>query len=452
MRDLFFVFYLLVLLGIGFRKPFLFVLGYIYIDLVSPQRLSYYMLSGIPISLIFFVAAVLGFMISDDKTGMRMVPRQGIMLLLLILSGLTTMNADFPDQALEKWDWVWKTLIFAIFLPFTLRTRLRIESVILFFIFGAASIIIIGGIKTLFSGGGYGTLNLGLESNSGLYEGSTISTVAIAIIPFILFILSHGTLFKINWISKAFGYALIFACLLIPVGTEARTGLLCVGVLVVLKLRDVKHRFMYVCGVGLAVMIAVPLLPSSYSNRMETIEGYKGDQSASTRLAIWKWTLGFVADRPFGGGFGAYRQNRILVKTETGSGAKIDEVADAGRAWHSSYFEMLGEQGWLGLFLWLTLNIAGLIRMEVVRRRYRNAKGDMNWVSPLASALQSAHIVYLVGSLFLALAFQSFAYIWMGLEIGLDTYSRRRGEGARPVSWRTGKPSPKERDVLSVTR
>lgn len=439
MRDLFFVFYLLMLFVVGLRRPFLFVLGYIYIDMVSPQRLSYYMLSGIPISLIFFVAAVLGFMISDDKSGMRMVPRQGLMLVLLVLTGLTTVSADFPAEALEKWDWVWKTLIFAFFLPFTLRTRLRIESVILFVIFGAASIIIIGGIKTIFSGGGYGTLNLGLESNSGLYEGSTISMVAIAIIPFILFILTYGTLFKINWISKAFGYALIFACLLIPVGTEARTGLICLGVLVILKLRDVKRRFLYACGVGLAVMIAVPLLPSSYSNRMETIEGYKGDQSASTRLEIWKWTLGFVADRPFGGGFGAYRQNHILVKTETGTGTKLSEVADSGRAWHSSYFEMLGEQGWPGLFLWVALNLAGLIRMEVVRRRYRNADGDMDWVSPLASALQSAHIMYLVGSLFLALAFQSFAYIWMGLEIGLDTYSRRRSEAQQPMNWRRKK-------------
>ncbi|RZL18013.1 MAG: putative O-glycosylation ligase, exosortase A system-associated, partial [Sphingomonas sp.] len=58
MRDLFFVFYLLMLFVVGLRRPFLFVLGYIYIDMVSPQRLSYYMLSGIPISLIFFVAAV----------------------------------------------------------------------------------------------------------------------------------------------------------------------------------------------------------------------------------------------------------------------------------------------------------------------------------------------------------------------------------------------------------
>ena len=37
---------------------------------------------------------------------------------------------------------------------------------------------------------------------------------------------------------KLYGAALIFACLLIPIGTEARTGLVCIGLLGLLTLRD----------------------------------------------------------------------------------------------------------------------------------------------------------------------------------------------------------------------
>ena len=51
---------------------------------------------------------------------------------------------------------MWKALVFAIFLPFTLRTRLRIEAALLFLTLSAAAIIIVGGIKTVLSGGGYG--------------------------------------------------------------------------------------------------------------------------------------------------------------------------------------------------------------------------------------------------------------------------------------------------------
>ncbi len=106
----------------------------------------------------------------------------------------------------------------------------------------ASSIIIVGGIKTLASGGGYGELNLMVSNNSGLYEGSIISAVAICIVPLILWFAKHGTIFTPDWRVKLFCYALVFACLLIPVGTSARTGLLCIGLLAVLMLRDASTR------------------------------------------------------------------------------------------------------------------------------------------------------------------------------------------------------------------
>ncbi len=55
MRDLAFLGFLLALLGIGFRRPFVFVLTYIYVDTVGPQRLCYYLLNSIPLSVITVV-------------------------------------------------------------------------------------------------------------------------------------------------------------------------------------------------------------------------------------------------------------------------------------------------------------------------------------------------------------------------------------------------------------
>ena len=188
MRDLAFIGFLLALFGMGLRRPFLFVLAYVYIDIVSPQRLTYMLLNSLPISLIAGAAAFGGWLVFDDKKDCRVAPRQGLILLLILYCGITTRTADFPAEALDKWDWVWKALAFAAFLPLTLRTRLRIEALLLFMTLSAASIVIVGGIKTLFSGGGYGELNLMVANNSGLYEGSIISAVAICIIPIVLWL------------------------------------------------------------------------------------------------------------------------------------------------------------------------------------------------------------------------------------------------------------------------
>lgn len=445
MRDLVFVAFLVAFLGLAVKRPFFFVLAYAYVDIVAPQRLSYFLLNRLPVSMIVAALAIGAWLLFDAKRGVRVAPRQILMLILLAYAGVTTANADFPMEAMVKWDWAWKALAFAIFLPFTLRTRLRIEALLLFMTLSAAAIIIVGGIKTAVSGGGYGVLNLMVANNSGLYESSIISTFAIALIPVIFWFARFGTIFPPDWRAKLFCVALIFACLLIPVGTEARTGLVCIGVVAILMLRDVKRRFLYMGAVAFLALAAIPFLPSSFTSRMETIQGYQADQSAGTRLAVWGWTLTYVQSKPLGGGFEAYRQNQIMVQTTAERAAGDVQMvstrteADSGRAWHSSYFEMLGEQGWPGLFLFLLIHIIGLVRMEMIRRRYRHRE-DMLWVAPLATALQHFQIVYLVGSAFVQTAWQPFGWMAIAVQIGFDSWLARRERETRATpSW--GRPA-----------
>ena len=441
MHDLPFLIFLGAMFAFGFKRPFLFVLTYAYIDIVSPQRLTYVLLNSIPISMIAVALAVGGWLAVDDKKNIGFAPRQWLLLLMLGYCLYTTINADFPLEAQGKWEWVWKALAFAIFLPLTLRTRLRIESLLLFMMLSAASIIIVGGIKTAAGGGGYGELNLMIDNNSGLYEGSTISTVAVCIIPIILWFTKYGTLFKPDWKVKTFCYALVFACCLIPIGTSTRTGLLCIVLLALLKLRDVKKPLIYIGAIAALGMVSVPFLPKAFTERMGTIQNHQADSSASTRVAVWNWTMDYVKTHPMGGGFEAYRQNKIQYEKVEAVGEgnnvtlKTTIEKDQARAYHSAYFEMLGEQGYFGLALWLVINLAGLFRMEVIRQRYKKAEGDEAWIAPLASALQSGHVVYLLGAAFIAIAFQPFVYMLIGAQIGLDTYLGRRAAAAsfRPM-------------------
>ena len=418
MRDLIFVGYIVALLFLAFKRPFLFTLIYAYVDIVAPQRLSYFMLNSVPLSLIVFALAFLGFMFADNKQDSRFSFRQAMMVLLLIYCGYTTLQAEVPDGALEKWDWVWKALVFAIFLPLTLKTKLRLEALALFMVLCAGTLIITGGIKTLASGGGYGVLVLLVDNNAGLYEGSIISTVAICIIPLILWLANHGTIFPPDWRVKAFAYALIFAALLIP----------------------------------------IPFLPQSFTERMATIENYEADQSASTRIAVWQWTIDYVKNNPFGGGFEVYRINKLTYELSEVDVSQYEEwgidpddvdarlVEDEARAFHSSYFEMLGEQGYPGLVLWMLIHFGGLWRMEVLRRKYsKSEKQGEQWVAPLAIALQHGHIIFLIGALFVGIAYQPFVYMLVALQIGLDTYITRRSAEAqwKPIANRlTGAAKP----------
>ena len=104
---------------------------------------------------------------------------------------------------------------------------------------------------------------------------------------------------------------------------------------------------------------------------------------------------------------------------------------------------MLGEQGWPGLILFLLIHGTGLVRMEMIRRRYRRAEGEDEWIAPLATALQHFQLIYLVGALFVAVAFQPFIWMALGVQIGFDAWLKRRErERARKPFAPKAEPQP----------
>ncbi len=449
MIDLGLFLFIAGLLLLGIRRPFVWVLAYIYIDTLAPQDIGWRLVAALPVSLIAFCAAFGGWVLADPKHGARFALRQWLLAILLGWCALTTANADFPLEAAQKWEWVWKALVFAIFVPLTITTRLRFEAVVLTMVLTAGAIIINGGIKTATGGGGYGVLHLFVDNNTGMYESSTIATVAIAIIPLIRWAMRHGTVFAPDWRVKTFGYALIFACLLMPIGTEARTGLLCMAVLAVLMLRDVRRRFLYLGAAAALGLVALPFVPQSWYARMSTLDSAEEDTSASTRMAVWRWTIDYANSHPMGGGFDAYRGNKFTYKlpVRTGEGNTSSVVyqdhTDQARAYHSAIFEMLGEQGWPGLILWLWIHGLGLWQMERIRRRWKGrAAADQQWQAPLAVALQFAQVIYLVGSVFQGIAYQPFILTLIGVQCALWSWCRRADSPPRRRPRRPSAPPP----------
>ncbi len=422
---------------LGLRRPYLWVLLYVYIDILAPQRIGFGLIQSLQISLVAFAAAFGGWLLLDRKENISFSFRQALLVVFFAWCFWTTGRADFPVEAATKWDWVWKASLFAIFLPFTLTTRARLEALGLTMVLAIGTIVIGTGMKVTLGGGGYGNLKFFVNDNSGIYESSTLATVAIALTPLIWWFTRYGTIYRPHWAVTAFGVALIFACLMVPIGTEARTGLLCIAALAVLLLRYTKRRLAFIVGAGALGLAALPFLPQSYYDRMATIAEPGGDESASTRVAVWEWTLDYVAENPTGGGFDAYRGNsftyQMPVKEGEGNSTSVEyrKVTDEGRAFHSSLFEVLGEQGYPGFIMWVLLHLTGLWQMERVRARWRRRdlvgeNGEEEaWIAPMATSLQLATCVYLVGALFQGIAYQPVMLMIIGLQIGLNSYCKR---------------------------
>lgn len=423
-----------LMMVLGLRHPFVWVLAYIYLDILAPQKIGWSLMQVLPLSLIAFGAAFGGWLVLDGKEGARFTGRQVLILALLVYCGATLGASEFPDAAAAKWAWVWKALVFALFLPLALRNWLRIEAALLVIVLTSGCVIVSAGVKTLLSGGGYGELSSLVRDNSGLYEGSTLSAMAVAMIPLVLWFARFGTLFAPKCSVTIFAGALVFAAVLVPIGTQARTGLVCLCVLGLLVLWRAKNKFLLGALGAAALLVAVPFLPADYTARMATISAHEEDQSASTRVAVWRWTLDYVANHPLGGGFDAYRGNSFTYTTQRavgeGSAIRIEtaEVTEKARAYHSAYFEMLGEQGWPGLVLWLALHLSGIVQMGRLRARLQRRpaySGDAQALrcAALAGALQQCQWVYLAGAAFIGIAYQPVMLMLLAVQMALGSYA-----------------------------
>ena len=212
------------------------------------------LLGQIPTSMIMAIAAIGGYVALDRRSPPRFSFHT---FLTLIFAGWCTLSitwAELPDDAWVKWDWAFKVLMFAAFLPLVLRSRVQIEAFLQVFLFAASVHMLAPGIKTMLSGSGYGR-QLGVlvtNAGAGLTESSYLSAAAIAFIPIILFLRKHSILVPK---SKLWNYGclgLVVVAVFAAISTYARTAL--VGFLVVgvfLWIQSRQKVLFAVCAIAL---------------------------------------------------------------------------------------------------------------------------------------------------------------------------------------------------------
>ena len=427
MRGLFLTFVFVLLLFQGGSAPFIAALAYVWVDIVKPQELAYSIINGKPLALIAGVCTIVFYFLNDRKSPPKFT---FVLFLLCVFAGWITLTTAIADPGLQafswgKWDWAFKVLIFTIFMPYVFRSRVQIESFILVLILSIATLFFSAGVKTLLGSGGYGVLAVMGASNTGLAEGSTLAAVCIMLIPLIHFAYNDSIIFPQNKYLKIFALGLLVTAIATVIGTAARTGVIAGGVLIFRYVIRSKRKFLWLS--SMAVVVGVLLLADVFSSvwgsRMSTINSYDQDSSALGRIAVWKWTLGFVADHPLGGGFDAFRLNGIAAVSEHGISYYQPGRMD-GKAFHNIYFEVLGEQGIPGLIIYILIIALVLVKLHHVYKKFGN-DSELKWASNLAKSLTDAIIVFLAAGMFIGIAYQPYIFYVIAISIALEQYIER---------------------------
>jgi putative inorganic carbon (hco3(-)) transporter len=420
-------------MGLSLPAPFVATLGYVWVDTFQPQYVTYFFLNDIPVAMVMGITAFAAYFMLDRRSPPPLSGETVLQLMMAVWVTVTILWAERPVEVWWKWDSVFKTLIFAAFVPYVIRSRVQIEAFANTYVFALAANFVPFGLKTLISGGGYG-MNLGLQGgNAGLSEGGQLSTVCLMAVPLAIFLGRHGKLIpRVKFMAIAY-WAVAGLAVVTAVGTYERSALIGLLVLLAVMVIQSKNKIGFAAVAGVVLIGLVYTTSAAWNARIGSIDEYQSEGSAYVRLQVWRWTLDYASSHPLGGGFNSYMINHIEIPGLNGSEPEIQ----FGRAFHSIYFEVLGEQGYPGLAMFLGVAALAIYRLRRTARRARNY-AELEWIIALCSALQSGFAVFLSAGAFVGIAFQPMFWYFIAMSISVNAYMWRveRASRSQPNGWR----------------
>lgn len=424
MRDIALTTFIFGCLPFVFGRPWLGVLLWTWIGMMSPHRLTWSFAFSMPFAVIVGLVTMLAFLVSKEPKKYPFTPVTVTLILFIFWMNISAVFALPANGSYvwTQWDKVMKIHLFLAVTMMIMYTAERIRWLIWVATFSIAFYGIKGGIFTLTTGGG----SMVLGPDGSFIGGNTEISLAITMtMPLLRYLqLQTGS----RWIRWGLWICMAL-CAVAVLGSQSRGGMLALAAMA--GFLWLKSHNKFVLGIGLVLLGAAMLsfMPEKWFERMGTISSYEQDSSAMGRINAWMFAFNLAKDRPLtGGGFGA--------ATEESFARWAPDPLDV-HDMHSIWFQILGEQGFVGLGLFMLLWILTWRLAAGIVKSCRG-RGDLRWAGNLAAMIQVSYIGYWVGGSFLGLAYWDLPYVLMAAlvlaRVVVDRQLAERPSSGSPVA------------------
>ena len=400
MRDYVLTAVIFGLLPFVFKRPWLGVLMWTWIGVMNPHRLTWGFAYSFPFAAIVGVVTLVSLLVSKEPKRFPVMPVTVMLILLVVWENVTyPFGINLTNEPYVQWDKVMKIHLFTAVMLLVMQTEQRIRWLVWVAALSIAFYGIKGGLFTLTTGGG----GMVLGPDGSFISGNTEISLAITMAMPLLWFLQAQSKRRVVRVGLIAGIAL---CAVAVLGSYSRGGLLAVAAMG--GFLWLKSRNKVVIGILMLALIPLMLgfMPEKWFSRMNTISTYEQDGSAMGRVNAWHYAFNLAKDRPLiGGGMRAFTDEGFAIWAPNPT-----DVHDA----HSIWFQMLGEQGFIGFGFFLSFQLlAWGLAKDIVRRC--KPRDDLRWAADLAAMVQVSLIGYWVGGSFLGLAYWDFPYVLVGI-------------------------------------
>ena len=399
MRDFFLVAIIAINLIIALRYPFAGVLTWVWFTCMQPHQEAYSFAQTAPLNLVI-AAVTLGALLFSRE---RKLPRADASALLMFLFvAWTTINMFFavdPSYSWYYWNLTWKTVLLGGVVMTLTTNRVRAYALIWVVVISLLYYGIKGGIFTVITGGHNHVLG---PPNTMIGDNNQLALALLMILPLANFLRTQAGDSRVRLGLTVSMVLVLFAIL----GSYSRGAFLALGALAVAAWLRSRNKLIYLVIVAVIVVPALKFMPHEYFERLNTIQSADQDDSFMGRVMAWEVAYDYARDHfPFGDGFYESQQPAVFNHYFPGG---ITHAA------HSIYFEVLGDNGFMGLALYL--GIIGVAFSNTFKiRRLTRGRPEFIWARDLASMIQLSLFVFCVGGAALSMAYYDVFFILVGL-------------------------------------
>ncbi|MEQ1592405.1 MAG: putative O-glycosylation ligase, exosortase A system-associated [Thiobacillaceae bacterium] len=393
MRDLFITGLIFSLLPFVFKRPWLGILLWSWLGYMNPHRLAWGFAYSFPFAMIVGVVTIFAFFFSTEKKEMPWTRETVLLLIFMLWMLITTFFAFYPELAWVQWEKIWKIQFMVILTALIINDREKLHWLVWVIALSLGFYGVKGGIFTIVNGGAYR-----VQGPTGTFIGGN-NEMALALVMTIPLIRYLHLQAMQQWVKWGLASAMVLTGVA-AIGSQSRGALLAMlsmGLFLWLKSRNKIFTGIYMAA---AIVIMAMVMPQEWYDRMNTIQEYQTDQSALGRINAWHTAYNVAKTHVTGGGFEMFQ-----AQTFRQFAPDPWNVHDV----HSIYFEAMGEQGFLGLGIFLLLGLFAWLRAQ---RVIRNCKQDAErkWAADLAAMIQVSLIGYAAGGAFLGMAYFDLPY------------------------------------------
>jgi len=419
LRDLLVSTLILGSLPVILFRPYVGVLVWTWISLMNPHRLAWGFAREFPFAKLVAGTTLFGSAISRERKRLPLT-RETVLLVVLTLWMLTTTIFSLePEMAWDQWSKVSKILLVVSVTMVLLTSRERIENFVWMIVVSVGFYGVKGGFFTVVTGGTYHVLG---PAESFIEDNNHLGLALLMVIPLMRYLQQVS---ERRWVRLALGAAMVLTVIAV-LGTQSRGAFLGLSAMVAFLVIRGKHKLVMGTLAILMIPIAFLVMPESWFERMEGIRDYRQDESAMGRINAWRFAVNLATHRVLlGGGFECFTQRWFNIYAPD-----PEDFHDA----HSVYFEVLGEHGFIGLFLFLTL---GVLVWRTCSGMISHAKGidRAAWGSDLARMLQIGMFGYATAGAFVGLAYFDLYYNFIAIAVATKlTLFESQLELSRPVA------------------